>query len=64
MFLVIVVFGATPLPMDVAGLLAGVLRYDWRRFLAAAIIGKTILSVAIALAASAGAQWLVRALAL
>ncbi len=64
MFLVIIVFGATPLPMDMIGLLSGALGYDWRRFLLAAVIGKTLLSVAIALAAAAGAQWLVGVLAL
>jgi membrane protein YqaA with SNARE-associated domain len=49
-FLFIVVFAATPLPDDVTGILGGMFRYDWRRFLLAAFIGKTLMNLALALA--------------
>lgn len=48
-FLFIVIFAATPLPDDITGILGGMFRYDWRRFLLASFIGKTILNVALAL---------------
>jgi membrane protein YqaA with SNARE-associated domain len=48
-FLVIFLFAATPLPDDVTGILGGMFRYDWKRFLLASFIGKTILNLALAL---------------
>lgn len=50
MFLIIIIFNATPLPADVIGLLVGVMRYNIKRFLLAAIIGKIIQNTYIALA--------------
>lgn len=64
MFFVVFACAATPLPMDIAGIVAGVAGYDWRRFLVASILGKTVEALAIALAAAAGAHWAVSALAL
>ncbi|MFH0956785.1 MAG: VTT domain-containing protein [Candidatus Aenigmatarchaeota archaeon] len=48
-FLFITIFAATPLPDDVTGILGGMFRYDWKRFLLASFIGKTILNIALAL---------------
>lgn len=56
-FPVLVFFAATPLPDDIVGVLAGLLKYDWRKFLLAAFIGKTILSLTVALAGFYGAEW-------
>ncbi len=48
MFPVIVLFAATPLPDDIIGILAGVIRYDIKRFFLASLIGKVISSTALA----------------
>lgn len=42
MFLVIIFFAATPLPADVIGIIAGIIRYDVKKFLLANFIGKAI----------------------
>ena len=42
MFALLVLFAATPLPDDVVGLLAGVIKYNVKRFLAATFMGKVI----------------------
>jgi len=49
-FPVIVFFAATPLPDDVVGVLAGLIRYDFRKFLLASFIGKVVLHTIIAFA--------------
>lgn len=49
-FPIIILFGATPLPSDIVGVLAGIIRYDLKKFLLANFIGKTILHTAIAFA--------------
>jgi membrane protein DedA with SNARE-associated domain len=56
-FPIIVLFAATPLPDDVAGAAAGLLKYDWKKFLVAAFIGKTIMCLAVSLAGFYGAGW-------
>jgi membrane protein YqaA with SNARE-associated domain len=48
-FLVIFIFAATPLPDDVTGILGGMFRYDWKRFLLASFLGKTLLNIILAL---------------
>jgi membrane protein YqaA with SNARE-associated domain len=48
-FVFILIFAATPLPDDVTGILGGMFRYDWRKFLLAAFIGKTLMNLALAL---------------
>jgi len=48
MFFIVVVFAATPLPTDVAGIYCGSVRYSWWKFLLACIIGKTLLFILIA----------------
>lgn len=47
-FLVILIFAATPLPDDIVGILAGIIKYDIKKFLLATLIGKTIMCLAIA----------------
>jgi membrane protein DedA with SNARE-associated domain len=47
-FPIILVFAATPLPSDIVGILAGVIRYDIRKFFLANIIGKVIMNTYIA----------------
>ncbi len=57
MFLVILVFSATPLPSDVAGALAGVVKYDVRKFMLATFIGRTIAYVILAFAGFYGLNY-------
>lgn len=47
-FAVIVIFAATPLPMDVVGILSGTIKYDVKRFLLAVFIGKLAISWVLA----------------
>jgi membrane protein DedA with SNARE-associated domain len=56
-FLVIVVFSATPLPSDVAGALAGVVKYDMRKFLLATFMGRTIAYLILAFAGFYGLNY-------
>jgi membrane protein YqaA with SNARE-associated domain len=61
-FLFIVIFAATPLPDDVTGIVGGMFDYDWKRFLLAAFIGKTVMNLALALAGFYGFNWFMGAL--
>ncbi|MBN1896771.1 MAG: VTT domain-containing protein [Candidatus Aenigmarchaeota archaeon] len=54
-FLFIVIFAATPLPDDVTGILGGMFRYDWKKFLLASFIGKSLLNLLLALSGFYGA---------
>lgn len=56
-FLTIVVFGATPLPFDIVGMLAGSLNYDFKKFILAAFIGKFISLLVLAIAGFYGLGW-------
>ncbi len=47
-FWAIVLFGITPLPDDVVGILAGMAKYDVRKFLVANFIGKSIMYFLVA----------------
>lgn len=42
---------------DIAGLIAGALRYSWRRFLLITWAGKTIQGILVACAGAASAEW-------
>ena len=57
MFPIIVLFAATPLPDDLVGILAGMIRYDLRKFLLAALIGKVVMNTGLAWAGFYG-SWL------
>jgi len=57
-FMAILIFAATPLPDDVTGIVAGMFRYDWKKFLLAAFIGKTIMNLLLALAGFYGLNWM------
>ena len=56
-FPLIVLFAATPLPDDVLGILLGAMKYDLRKFLAAMLIGKTAMNIALALGGFYGIGW-------
>ncbi|MFB6075796.1 MAG: TVP38/TMEM64 family protein [Candidatus Aenigmatarchaeota archaeon] len=57
-FLVFFIFAVTPLPDDVSGLFAGLINYDWRKFLLAALLGNTIVSFMLAYGGYFGFAWL------
>ncbi|MFQ5647643.1 MAG: VTT domain-containing protein [Candidatus Aenigmatarchaeota archaeon] len=60
-FPLILVFAATPLPDDVTGVIAGLIDYDWRKFLLAAFIGKLIMGLALAWGGFFGLSWALQA---
>ncbi len=47
-FLLIIIFAATPLPFDIIGLLCGASKYNIKKFLLATFIGKLIISILLA----------------
>lgn len=49
-FPVIIFFALTPLPSDIIGIFAGLIRYDFKKFLLANFIGKLGLNILIAFA--------------
>lgn len=55
-FTVLVLFALTPLPDDIAGITAGLLKYDWKKFLLAGFIGKTVLCTIVAFAGLYGSE--------
>ena len=57
-FPIIVFFAATPLPFDVVGLLGGTLNYNFKKFLLATLIGKTIFCLVLAFAGLYGKEWI------
>ncbi len=57
-FPVIILFAATPLPFDIIGVLAGMIKYDFRRFFLATLIGKIIAGWALAWAGYYGMAWM------
>ena len=48
MFWIVIAFAALPLPDDIIGLLAGVVKYDIKKFLLASMIGKIIMNLVLA----------------
>lgn len=58
-FLIFLIFAATPLPDDVSGVFAGIINYNWKKFLLASIIGKTLLSLFLAYSGYFGINWLI-----
>ncbi|MBI2328886.1 MAG: DedA family protein [Chloroflexi bacterium] len=61
--LTVFVFAATPLPFDVLGLVAGLLRYPVWKFFLALLLGKTLKYIGIALAGARGWEAFVSSLA-
>ena len=61
-FWVIVFVGATPLPDDVAGIVAGLLKYPPKHFFLATFIGKFILHLIVALAGFYSMGWVLATL--
>ncbi len=57
-FWVIVFVGATPLPDDIAGIVAGLLKYPPKKFLLASFTGKMILHLIVALAGFYSMNWI------
>lgn len=56
-FPIIILFAATPLPDDIVGILAGIIRYDIRKFFLASVIGNVIMMLALALGGFYGMAW-------
>ncbi|MEM5872290.1 MAG: VTT domain-containing protein [Candidatus Aenigmatarchaeota archaeon] len=61
-FLIIVIFAATPLPDDLTGIVAGILKYPVKKFFIASLIGKIILHLALAYAGLYGMKWILNIL--
>jgi uncharacterized membrane protein YdjX (TVP38/TMEM64 family) len=61
-FIWIVVFAATPLPDDVVGIICGMFNYDFKKFITASIIGKSILNLLLAFAGFYTIPWALRLL--
>jgi len=57
-FLLIVLFAATPLPDDVVGLICGMFHYDLKKFIAASVIGKCAMNLALAWGGYYGVRWI------
>jgi membrane protein DedA with SNARE-associated domain len=49
-FFILLIFAATPLPDDISGIVAGILKYPAKKYFLAVLIGKIILNVALAYA--------------
>ncbi len=60
MFFWIVAFAATPLPDDVVGLVCGIFRYAFKKFILASFIGKIILNLVLALGGYYAIPWILR----
>ena len=58
MFLVIFLFAITPLPDDIVGILAGIVKYDIKKFFIASFIGKAIINIIVATAGYYGIAWI------
>ncbi len=57
-FPIIILFAATPLPDDIVGILAGIIKYDIKKFFLASLIGNVIMSTAIAFGGFYGISWM------
>jgi membrane protein YqaA with SNARE-associated domain len=62
-FFIILIFAATPLPDDVTGIVAGILKYPIKKFFVASLIGKIILHVILAYAGLYSMKWILDILA-
>ena len=57
LFVVIILFAATPLPDDIVGVLGGALGYSVKKFFIASLIGKLALNFALAFGGFYGMAW-------
>jgi len=57
-FFIITVFAATPLPYDVIGILSGSLKYPFKKFFTATLIGKLIQSLILSYAGFYSINWI------
>ena len=57
-FALIIIFAALPLPDDIIGLYCGIIRYGWKRFFVASLIGKLVLGILTAYAGFYGLTFL------
>ena len=64
LFPVIILFAATPIPYDIIGILAGIIKYDIKKFFLATLIGKIIINTVIAWAGFYSLTWMISALGL
>jgi membrane protein YqaA with SNARE-associated domain len=62
-FFVILLFAGTPLPDDITGVVAGILRYPLKKFFVACLIGKVILHMILAYAGLYSMKWVLDVLA-
>ena len=56
-FLIILTFSATPLPDDIVGIFAGTVKYPFKKYFIASLIGKIILNFALAYSGFYGINW-------
>jgi len=56
-FWVLLVFAASPLPDDIAGIAGGILKYEIKKFFIAILIGKIIFNLFLAYGGYYGANW-------
>lgn len=59
-FPLVVIFALTPLPDDIIGIFCGAVKYDFRKFFAAVLIGKILLGLALAYGGVFGVELLDR----
>src|SRR3989338_9668902 len=56
-FWIIILFSVSPLPDDIVGILAGMIKYDIKKFFLASLIGKIAMCMALAWGGFYGVQW-------
>jgi len=56
-FTVIFIFALTPLPDDIAGIISGTIKYDFKKFFLATLLGKIIMYSIIAWGGFIGINW-------
>lgn len=57
-FWLIILFAATPLPFDIIGILAGILHYNFKKFIFATFLGKMIMNSVLAFGGYYGINWI------
>lgn len=60
LFFWIVIFAATPLPSDIVGLVCGLFKYDFKKFIVASIIGKCIMNLFLAFGGFYTIPWIIK----